>query len=415
VQFVHRFTPKTSFQFFYLGFHESFRFETRGPYYTGDFEQRKPRHLAVLNWRFVRDNWTWRLNQSADWERADFRFGNVRTSPRRFTGHAAAHGRYQRPGFSLLTGTTLNVYDDLVTGTFPLNDYALTPEDPSGDYVAETASRLWEAYGYGQFRLGDKWLLGAGVKPIVQPGTDKLLYTAQTSLRFRPGDHHRVNLGGGRFSQYLAPGPESREWRWLQLDQLALEYEFKKAAWTVEAAVYAKREHYAATPDLRVRGGEFRVRYENDGWMAWAGGALAQSRSVGDDIPTARDVPFLARTQVQRVFGEQWTLGLAATWRRGRYFLPVLGRDPIDGRPELFTPIFAAPDAGDRYPNYRRVDVSVSKVLLVGDRQLILYANVNNLLNTENVRAYAYDGSFSERSAEVYSRRIVFLGGMLRW
>lgn len=415
VQFVHRFTPKSNFQLFYLGFQESFRFETTGPYYVGDFRQEKPRHLAVLNWRFERERWTWTLNQSADWEHADFRFGNIHTSPRRLTAHVAAHGRYQSPGFSLLTGTTLNAYDDRTTGSFPLANYAIRPEDPSQTYVAEAASQLLEAYAYGQARLGDQWLLGAGLKPIARLDVNEVFYTAQASLRFRPDEHHRFNLGGGHFSQYLAPGPEFREWQWLELDQLALEYKFETGDWTVEAAVYTKRENYAQTPDLRVKGAELMLGFEGDGWLARVSGAVARSRTAAGNIPTERDLPFLARTQVQRQFDGQWTVGLAATWRRGRYFQPVIGREPIPGREEWFTPVFAQPDAGLRYPNFQRVDISVSKVLPVGNIQLVLFVNVNNALNAENVRGYTYDAAYLTRGVEVYSRRLVFLGGVLRW
>jgi hypothetical protein len=415
VQFVHQFTPKSNFQLFYLGFQESFRFETTSPYYTGDLQQEKPRHLAVLNWRFEREKWTWALNQSADWEHAEFRLGNIYTSPRRFTGHVAAHGRYQGAGFSLLTGTALNAYADRTTGSFPLVNYAIRPEDPSQAYAAEAASQLLEAYAYGQVRLGDKWLLGAGLKPVVRLDANEVFYTAQASLRFRPGGNHRFNLGGGHFSQYLAPGPEFREWQWLELDQLALEYAFETDDWTVEAAVYTKRENYAQTPDLRVKGAELLLGFEGDGWLARVSGAVARSRSVESNVPTERDLPFLARTQVQRQFDGQWTVGLAATWRRGRYFQPVIGREPIVGREDWFAPVFSQPDAGLRYPNFQRVDISASKALPVGNTQLILFVNVNNALNAENVSSYTYDAAYRERSAALYSRRLVFLGGVLRW
>jgi len=126
VQFVHHFTDQNTFQLFYLGFQESYRFGTRTP---------------------------WKLNQSLDWEHAEFQIGNIRTSPRRVTGHLAAHGRYEGQGVSLQTGTTLNVYDDRTSGQFPLTDYRLRPEDPSVSYLTETAHQLLEGYAYGQFRL----------------------------------------------------------------------------------------------------------------------------------------------------------------------------------------------------------------------------------------------------------------------
>ncbi|MEM9260608.1 MAG: hypothetical protein AAGA62_13235, partial [Bacteroidota bacterium] len=415
VQFVHQFTPKSSFQLFYLGFQESYRFLTRTPYYTGDFEQRKPRHLAVLNWRIEREKWTWKFNQSVDWEKAEFTLGNILTNPRRLTSHAAAHGRYQRPGFSLQIGSTFNGYDDRTEGRFPLSDYDLAPEAPSGTYLTETAHQLLEGYAYAQFRLGEKWLAGAGIKPITQLDASDLRYTAQASLRFRPSARHKFNLGGGHFSQYLAPGPDFREWQWLELQQIALEYTYQHRGWKIEAATYTKQENYANSPNLRVKGGELRVTLEDNSWLGWVSGAVASSRSVDGHIPTRRDLPFLARAQVQKQFLEQWTVGLAATYRRGTYFLPVIGRTAIPEREGWFAPILAAPEDGQRYPNYQRVDLSISKVLPLGEGQLILYLNVNNLLNAENIRSYSYDASYSERGNELFSRRLIFVGGVWQW
>ncbi|MEM6769099.1 MAG: carboxypeptidase-like regulatory domain-containing protein, partial [Bacteroidota bacterium] len=183
VQFVSQPSQRTDVQFFYLGFRESYRFTTRTPYYTGDFEQEKPRHLAVLNWRWRGDKWTWRFNQSADWERATFQLGNIQTIPRRFTGHLATHGRYERDGFSLQVGAALNHYDDFVNGTFPLVDYELRPEDPAGSYQQTTNHQLAEVYAYGQWRLGEDWLLGAGIKPVTELAKGNIYPTVQAALR----------------------------------------------------------------------------------------------------------------------------------------------------------------------------------------------------------------------------------------
>jgi hypothetical protein len=44
-----------------------------------------------------------------------------------------------------------------------------------------------------------------------------------------------------------------------------------------------------------------------------------------------------------------------------------------------------------------------------------LYLSINNLLDTENIRNYTYDATYLERSDAVFSRRIVFIGGVYNW
>ncbi len=415
VQYVHNFNDQASLQVFYLGFNESYRFQVRTPYYTGAIEQKKPRHLSILNWRIKGQDWAWSFNQSIDWERASFGLGNILTVPRRLTGHLAAHGRYEGAGFSLQTGGTFNLYADRVTGTSPLTSHYFRPEDPSISYERKTDHQLGEAYAYAQFRLGEKWLAGLGLKPVYQPNAGIFRATTQASLRYKPGSYHRFNFGGGSFAQFLSPGPQLREWQWLKMKQVSLEYTYERRHWKVEAATYLKRESYEKSADLNVRGAETRLTYKDDDWVAWTSLALVRSRSTTGEVPTNRDLPFLARTQVQRKFGGNVTLGIAANWRRGAYFRPVIDRTPLDGTDNWFAPILAETDDGQRYPNYQRIDLSASKMLPLGDGTLILYLNVNNLLDTENIRAYSYDASYLERSKELYSQRILFVGGVLNW
>ncbi|MFK8163631.1 MAG: hypothetical protein AB8H12_14385 [Lewinella sp.] len=415
VQFVHQFDKNSTLQLFYLGFNERFRFETSTPYYTGDFEQQKPRHLAILNWQLNRGDWSWALNQSVDWENAEYRLGNSLTAPRRLTGHLAAHGQYSKPGIKLLTGSTWNVYADRVKGQFPLSDYGLRPEDPTGSFTEDTDHQLAEAYAYTQLRLGEQWLAGFGVKPLYRPMAGEMKYTVQASVKYRVGNWHRFNLGGGTFSQFLSPGPDIREWQWLELRQVALEYTYERRFWQVEAAIFSKQERYEQLPDLDVSGMEGRVTFDDKSLRAWASLALVKSRSAEGNVPSRRDLPFLARAQVQKELGGNINVGLATTWRKGTYFLPVIGQTPLPGTDGWQAPVFAEPTAGQRYPNYRRIDLSTSKILPLGEGQLILYLSVNNLLNTENIRNYTYDATYLERSNEVFSRRIVFVGGVYNW
>ncbi|MEM9929843.1 MAG: hypothetical protein AAF840_08500 [Bacteroidota bacterium] len=415
LQFVHQFDEAASFQFFYLGFNERFRYETETPYFTGDFEQQKPRHLAILNWQINQRDWEWRFNQSVDWEDGRFAIGNIITAPRRLTGHVAAHGRYNGPGFNLQTGGTWNVYADRVRGQYPSSDFDIRPEAPAISYTSATDHQLAEVYAYSQFRLGEKWLGGLGVKPLYEATTGQFNYTLQASLKYRAGSWHRFNLGGGRFYQFLSPGPQIRSWQWLKLQQIALEYTYQRRFWQVDAALFDKLESYEDLDDLRVTGAESRLTFDNQEVRAWVSAAVVSSKSVNTEVPSRRDLPFLFRAQLQKTIGGSINVGLAGTWRKGTYFLPVIGQTPISGTEGWQRPIFAAADQGERYPNYRRVDLSASKFFLIGEGKLILYLSINNLLNTENIRNYNYDATYTERSNAVFSRRIVFVGGVWNW
>lgn len=426
LQYTTRFGKQAELQAFYLGFDENYRYAVRSPNYQGIFEQRKPRHLGIVNYRFGGSRWRWSWNQLLDWERPRFAFGNIVTEPRRLTLHQALHGELARPGRTLRLGTAYNAYHDAVRGTYPLSDFELAPESPAESYTERSNHRLGEVYAYLQQRLGEDWLLGLGIKPLFGAGPQEELdqrirLTAQAAVRYRTGAH-RINLGGGRFAQYLSPGPSVPSWQWLQLDQLALEYTYEKDGWKAAAAAYAKHEAYALNPDRNVAGVEIAIERQSDFGNFWLSAASVRSKTKSDidegtlGRPTNLDLPFLVRGRFTSQFGAGWTVGAAATYRRGQYFLPLVGRESLGGEPERFIPLFAEENAGTRYPNYARLDLNVSKTLILANRQLlILYASLGNTLDRRNVAGYSYDASYTERESLTYGRRVIFFGGVLQW
>lgn len=410
LQLTHRIAEGKSLEFFYLGFDETFRYELTTPYFSGNFAQRKPRHLGIINYRQESGNWEVAINQALDWERGEFALGNLNNTTRRWHNHTALHGTHRSCGRTVRLGATLNAYDDLTTGRAPVLDYRLAPEDAAVAYRSAERHTLIEAYAAVSERLGSRWLASVGIKPIHQLEVGQLRLNAQASLRYRLAEGNHLHLSGGRFAQFLPPGPNIFAWQTLDLTQGALEYKGTDGNWRWTAAAFAKRELYSAAPDLNVLGAEARLDYEKGPWRTWVSWTGVRNRVVNTGEPTRRDFPFLARTRVHRELPGAMTAGLAATYRRGTTVRSLVDREEILGTDGWFAPIYAA--TGERLPNYARVDLAFTKMFILGAGTVVVYLNVNNLLGTENVQGYEYNAAFLERRAAVYSRRLVFFGGV---
>ena len=198
-----------------------------------------------------------------------------------------------------------------------------------------------------------KLLAGGGAK-IVHGAYDGITrLTTQASLRYQLADRHRLYFSGGRFHQYLPPDRNVEDWSWFESRQLALEYAYKGERWSGGGAGFLKTDLLAGA-STQLNGGELWVRYKKN----------------GVDIRVAANTFGQLRSRLRYEFGTGWTAGLALTsWQQTE-------RD------------------------YHRVDASLNKLFLVGERVLIVYANVNNLLDRDN-------GGFS--------RRLVFFGGVLQY
>ena len=224
LQLIHNFSEKHTLQAYYLAFRERYRFDVRTPYYDGTFSQQKPRHLVVVNRERRMGDWELRMNNAFDWERGEFAFGNSATEARRWHYHGALHATHRRGGRTLKFGLARNQYDDRIAGTAPTVAYRLAATDPSVAYTGEERRHVAEAYAYWQRRVGEKWLLGGGVKPLQDLRLGDTYLSAQASVRYTVGENSNLHLTGGRFAQLLAPGQNVRTWQWLEMDQITLEY-----------------------------------------------------------------------------------------------------------------------------------------------------------------------------------------------
>jgi hypothetical protein len=125
------------------------------------------------------------------------------------------------------------------------------------------------------------------------------------------------------------------------------------------------------------------------------------------------DVTHAVTSVAERTFAGGWRVGLA--WRRatGRPFTPIVG-GTLDAARAAWAPVWGAPTS-ERYPDFRRLDLSVSRVRRLGARTTgVFYASLNNVLDRRNVQAWRYSDDFAER-APVRSifNRAVYVGASL--
>ncbi|MEL6391421.1 MAG: TonB-dependent receptor plug domain-containing protein, partial [Bacteroidota bacterium] len=412
IAITHRISDQSRVSAYLLAFEENYRFLTRTSYLTDEFQQEKSRQLGVLSWQMDGEKWSWRASQMVDWDRNEFILGNIETRPDRLNMYTEFSGRQEGRGYSREFGIQFDRFYDQVSGTFPLNDYEFAAGDPSDSYTFAGSQSTLTAYAAVEQRLGDNFTLEAGTRLARHFQSNDYRWSAQGSLHFKPSPRNRLILGGGHYQQLLSPGAEIDEWQWLQLNQLSLSYQFRRDLWSANVAVYRKWEDYQFITDQNITGVEARIGYRTEGLRMWASGSMVRVRSRAGNIPSGRDLPFLLRGQIVRASRNSYSFGLTATWREGRYFLPLLRSEAIPEQEGLFRPIFVAPDSGSRLPQYVRLDFSISRIFSLGRGQLIIYANVNNLLNTQNVSRYIYPNGTDPRKSELYSGRIIFLGGV---
>ena len=88
------------------------------------------------------------------------------------------------------------------------------------------------------------------------------------------------------------------------------------------------------------------------------------------------------------------TLATSVRVASGRPFTPV---EEAESTEDGFVPIYGAPQS-ERYPTYRRLDVTVSRAWpLPGENLAVGYVGITNLLDRQNIFEYAYTEDYDSR------------------
>jgi hypothetical protein len=126
------------------------------------------------------------------------------------------------------------------------------------------------------------------------------------------------------------------------------------------------------------------------------------------------DVTHALTSVVERAFTGGWRAGLSWRSATGRPYTPVTG-GAVDAASGAWAPVWGAPTS-ERFPTYRRVDLSVSRARPLGERTTaILYLSLNNVLDRRNVQAWRYSADYTERTPvrSIFARAI-YVGGTLQ-
>jgi hypothetical protein len=126
------------------------------------------------------------------------------------------------------------------------------------------------------------------------------------------------------------------------------------------------------------------------------------------------DVTHALTTVVERAFAGGWRTGVAWRSATGRPFTPIV-RGALDEELGTWAPVWGAPTS-ERFPTYRRLDVSASRARSFGTRTTgVFYLSLNNVLDRRNVQAWRYSTDYAERTpVRGIFNRAVYVGASLQ-
>lgn len=309
-------------------------------------------------------------------------------------------------------------------GVVPTTD-RLGPDSPTRvlEDSTSTAAHLG-GYVEAERALASGVALVAGVRADRLPGEDAWSVDPRASLAVSRGEW-TLRVGGGEFHQgrwrirYQVPDAGSPSGTPRVARHLVAGAERRgEPSLRVEAYAKSYGDYVPAGNGPRITAGRAAgvdaiVRWAKqerlNGWITYSYLHGTVDLENGGTVPSAVDVPHTLTGVAKLAVGRSWEVGSTLRYGTGRPFTPVTGaRARGDG---TFRPVYGA-TLSDRLPDCARLDGRITRFFRPSAGSGVVYLEMLNLLDRNNVSAYTYDATYRERRGvpSFFSRRTLVLG-----
>ncbi len=207
--------------------------------------------------------------------------------------------------------------------------------------------------------------------------------------------------------------------------QFALEYQYNSEGLNISFAGYYKEED-----DLRdrfllsqgiaegirtIRGLEFSLRkYICEKIILDIANTFLDVRVDAGDFSyrASNDLNYFFKLGLTVFNNDVFNAGLSYVGRPGRYYTDIITGIPNGG--DALMPVFEDGINDSQYGSYNNLSVTFNRqISLPNGKGLILFALVNNVLNTENESYAVYNTDYTQKNFEYYGKRWIYFEGMV--
>lgn len=390
--------------------------------WTGPFQSRGMNRLAALSGRMVSMDGARGLRGSLSFTRrtTGYSYGVLdrertdRAARGRLDGDLAWGDGRIRVG---VEGAWMDANEQ---GSVPTSQQ-LAPGSPSE--LTEMLADATHVGGYveAERQLGSRVAVIGGLRADRLPGESAWTADPRLAVAFRAAGGWTLRAGGGVFHQgrwrtkYQLPdaGSPSGIPTVARHATIGAEHggepSLKVEAFVKDYDGYAESGDGPRIAAGRAMGMDAIVRWSHqkvlNGWITYSYLDGTLSLADGRDVPSAVDVTHTLTGVARLTLPHSFELGTTAWLGTGRPFTAITGAD-AEGKP-----VYAAPN-GDRMPTYTRLDGRVMRYLPMNGSVGVLYLEMLNLLDRNNVQAYTYGPGYAERRGvpAFFSNRTLILG-----
>ena len=388
--------------------------------YSGKALSEKIRFFTVTNLKYHTDKGVLNVNNGIDNSLKKFSFGNMASDNKTNQIFTSADYRwFLSENITLQTGVSHDFQRSTFNDSIPAYYYALSPESPN--YKADTSiiNHILEAYSYVNWNINEKWTLSSGIRSNIPVNKQLYYLSSQLGLKYRISKNQSFLLSGGKYHNYTTPNYYSKKFTLLKSYQLAFDYSFEYRNISLTAAAYYKIEKgeqtsnsFFSIDNQSTLGIElfYEQSFSKYFKFTFSNTFMNQIIKINDNnFRGEKDFNYFIKTTLNYNNPRLFSLTLSYLARPGNYYTPI-NNSGFDNQTNFYQPQFSNNFYGSQYKAYNRIDISLSRYFKFEKTALIVFASLNNILNTKNQSEALYNSDYTETHFENYQLRTTYFG-----
>jgi len=384
---------------------------------TGPLESQRQRYFHALRLRKSYRKGSLSLHHGFDGSKTYFTFGNTDSRQRQRNLYTAFDWRRElNERWEMQTGIVHEQQRYFFHDSLPVDWFRNGLDDPAFAEADSLRMQRLETYRYVRYQPHDDWLLQAGLRMSLLKRDFGRYLSGQFSARHQLTREQALLLSGGYYQSFSLPTSFDKQIRLLNSWQLALDYDYLSTEdLHLHLAAYYKRESGQYDPlqnqledHRKIFGLEALIEQPlTTYWSYSLSGTWLQQRvfGAGQEWSGTQDQLFLAKALLQYRHPDWFDFGLNYITHNGLWTTRL---SPA-AEPGL-APSFPGLPNDFRLRPYGSLNLSLSRYFPWGKRSLVLFLNVNNLLDQGNESNLRYTPDFHENGREYYQRRSIYFG-----
>lgn len=388
--------------------------------YSGKSLSEKMRIFTVNSFKYHTDNGVLSINNGIDNSLKKFSFGDLISDNKTNQVFISADYRwFLSENFTLQSGISHDYQRSRFNDSIPVYYYALSPESPNYHSDTTVFNNILEAYSYFNWNMNNKWILSSGMRSNI-PVNNQLFYlSSQLGLKYKMNKNQSFLLSGGKYHNYSTPNFYAKEFTLLTSYQVALDYSFEYKKTSLTAAAYYKGEKgdqiinsFFHIDNQRTFGIElfYEQSFRKYFKFTFSNSFLNQIAEINKSkFEGEKDYNYFIKTSLNYSNPKTFSLTLTYLARPGNYYTPVTITN-FDNQTSFSQPQFSNNINSSQYNAYNRIDISLSRYFKFNKTALIVFASLNNILNTKNESEVLYNSDYTETHFDNYQLRTVYFG-----